>query len=72
VKHGRKTASQDTRIVGAVGWLVAGSMRFCVIESVESSRIRRARVSRLRADITAIARDKGSGFSAYVDIFPVK
>src|SRR5271166_3697752 len=44
VKHGRKTTSQDTRIVGTVGRAVADSMRFCVIESVESSRPRRARV----------------------------
>src|SRR5947209_5697838 len=44
VKHGRKTASHDTRIVGTVDWAVADSMRFCVIESVESSRPRRARV----------------------------
>jgi hypothetical protein len=41
-----ETASQDTRIVGAVGWAVAGSMRFCVIESVELSRAYRARVPR--------------------------
>src|ERR1700712_4225688 len=46
VKHGRKTASQDTRIGGTVGWAVADSMRFCVIESVESSRPHCARVSR--------------------------
>jgi hypothetical protein len=46
VKHGRKTASQDIRTVGTVGWAVADSMRLCVIKSVESSRPRRARVSR--------------------------
>src|SRR4029077_11080518 len=44
VKHGRKTASQDSRIGGTVDWSVTDSMRFCVIESVESSRPRRARV----------------------------
>jgi hypothetical protein len=27
VKHGRKTASHDTRMVGTVGWAVADSMR---------------------------------------------
>src|SRR5271156_6350169 len=46
VKHGRKTASQDSRIGGTVGWSVTDSMRFCVIESVESSRPRRARAAR--------------------------
>src|ERR1700760_4656752 len=46
VKHGRKTASQDSRIGGTVGSSVADSMRCCVIESVESSRPRRARVAR--------------------------
>src|SRR5208282_5104615 len=46
VKHGRKTASHDTRIGGTVGWAVADSMRFCVIESVESSRPLHARVPR--------------------------
>src|SRR5271163_1674118 len=45
VKHGRKTASHDGRIAGTVDWSVADSMRFCVIESVESSRPRRARVA---------------------------
>src|SRR6516164_6962138 len=43
VKQGRKTASQDSRIGGTVGWSVTDSMRFCVIGSVESSRPRRAR-----------------------------
>src|SRR5882757_2247097 len=46
VKHGRKTASQESRIGGIVGWAVADSMRFCVIESVESSRPLYARVPR--------------------------
>src|ERR1700685_2963016 len=45
VKHGRKTASQDSRIAGTVGWSVADSMRFCVIEAVEASPPRRARVA---------------------------
>src|SRR5882757_3160303 len=49
VKHGRKTASQDTRIGGTAGWAVADSMRFCVIESVESNHPRRASVPRPRA-----------------------
>ena len=54
VKHGRKTASQDTRIVGTVGWAVADSMRFCVIESGRINRPRsrkspqHARTIRLR------------------------
>jgi hypothetical protein len=60
VKHGRKTASHDTRIVGTVGWAVADSMRWCVIESVESSHPGRARVT---------ARTDAFGFVAYVDVF---
>ena len=55
VKHGRKTASQETKIDGTVGW-AADSMRFCVIESVESSRSRYASVS-YRWTGTATARD---------------
>jgi hypothetical protein len=60
VKHGRKTASQDGRIAGTVGWPAADSMRFCVIESVESSHLGRARVT---------ARTDAFGFVAYVDVF---
>ena len=60
VKHGRKTASQDSRIGGTVDWAVTDSMRFCVIESVESSRPRRARVT---------ARTDAFGSVAYVDVF---
>jgi hypothetical protein len=56
VKHGRKMVSQDSRIAGTVGWSVADSMRFCVIESVESSRPRRARVARY-IGVTATPRD---------------
>src|ERR1700740_3473877 len=69
VKHGRKTASQDTRIVGTVGWAVADSMRFCVTESVESSRPRGARVVSYgrRSPLRPTTSDRG--FSAYEDIF---
>jgi hypothetical protein len=56
VKHGRKIPSQDTRMVGTDGWVVADSMRFCVIESVESSRPHCARVPQARAPPPA-ARD---------------
>src|ERR1700675_1173838 len=65
VKHGRKTASHDTRIGGTVGWSVADSMRFCVIESVESHRPLRARGPRYgRTDVrpslpTAATSDRG-------------
>src|SRR5947209_14503704 len=67
VKHGRKTASDDTRIGGTVGWAVADSMRVWVIESVESSRPHGARVARHRRhpatrDTRHATRDSGSWF----------
>src|ERR1700676_3200863 len=71
VKHGRKTASQDIRIGGTVGWVGDDSMRFCVIAAVESSRPCRARVPRHGRTSPPPPATSGRGFSAYEDIFRV-
>src|SRR5580693_1917310 len=69
----RSMVSSDTRIGGTIGWVVADSMQFCVIESVESNHPRRARVPSPRAAgprhqtvaSANILRDGRSDHSAY-------
>ena len=60
VKHGRKTASHDTRVVGTVGWAVAEFDAVVCHRIRKSSHPGRARVT---------ARTDAFGSVAYVDVF---